>query len=159
MTDSDQNPRAIQDLGVLGQCWACGADNDLGLQIKSYWTGQDAVCRFRPRPEHMAAPNILNGGIIASIIDCHSLATATAAAYQAEGREIGSDPRIAYVTGTIQLKYLRPTPMDNPIELRAWVKEMGERKAIVLCSLVANGEECATGEVIGVRTNAARIQG
>ena len=151
MTDINHERVAIQDSGIPSHCWACGPGNELGLQIKSYWTGEEAVCNFYPRPEHMAGPGILNGGIIASIIDCHSLAAATAATYHAENREIGSDPQIQYVTGTITVTYVRPTPMQDGVQLRARVTELGKRKAVVECTLVADDQECARGVVIGVR--------
>jgi acyl-CoA thioesterase FadM len=74
-----------------------------------------------------------------------------AAAYQAEGREIGTEPNIWCATASLQVTYLRPTPLGTPISLRGTVKDMGERKIIVSCSVSANGEECARGEVVAVR--------
>ncbi|HUW96592.1 MAG TPA: PaaI family thioesterase [Anaerolineae bacterium] len=94
---------------------------------------------------------MVNGGIIATLIDCHSACTAMAAAYEAEGREIGSEPHIWCATASLQVAYLRPTPVGEPISLRARVAEMGERKIVVTCSVAAGGEECAQGEVVAVR--------
>lgn len=132
-------------------CFGCGRSNEHGLQIKSYWSGDEAVCTWQPKDYHLAAPGVFNGGIIATIIDCHCVCTAIASAYRAEGREIGTKPSIWYVTALLQVTYIRPTPMNGPVVLRARVKEMKERKTIVICSLFAKEQECAHGEVVAVR--------
>ncbi|MBW1888437.1 MAG: PaaI family thioesterase [Deltaproteobacteria bacterium] len=147
--------QAFQDiLDVENHCWGCGSHNEHGLQVKSYWSGDEAVCTWQAKNYHAGgARHILNGGIIATIIDCHSTCTAIAAAYRAEGREFGADPLIWYVTGSLQVTYLRPTLIKEPIVLRARVKKMEKKKAIVTCSLFAKGEECARGEVVAVRVS------
>jgi acyl-coenzyme A thioesterase PaaI-like protein len=145
--------QAIQDwwpeIGTY--CWGCGRNNAHGLQIKSYWQNDEAVCTWKPKDYHLAFPGVLNGGIIATLIDCHSLNTAVAAAYRAAGREMGSEPLLGYVSGSLHVNYLRPTPMDKPVVLRARVKTMSENKIVVTCSLLADGKECAAGEVVAVR--------
>ena len=64
----------------VSHCYGCGRLNPHGLQIKSYWEGEEAVCRYRPQPYHTAIPGYVYGGLIASLIDCHSTGTASAAA-------------------------------------------------------------------------------
>jgi acyl-CoA thioesterase FadM len=91
------------------------------------------------------------GGLIASLIDCHSVGTATAACYQAEGREPGTEPQIRFLTGTLNVRYLEPTPIDVELVLRARIKALYEKKIVVSCSLYANEKECAQGEVIAIR--------
>jgi acyl-coenzyme A thioesterase PaaI-like protein len=152
---------AIQDqFRRNNYCWGCGQFNDHGLKIKSYWLGDEAVCTWQPEEYHAAGPrNVVNGGIVATLIDCHSACTAMAAAYQAEGREIGSEPHIWCATAHLEVTYLRPTPLGEPLALRARVKEMGERKIIVTCSVSANEEECARGEVVAVRVPPEWAQG
>lgn len=147
------NRRAIQDQFLRdNHCWGCGRLNDDGLQLKSYWLGEEAVAIWEPQSYHAAGPlDVVNGGIMATIIDCHSACTAMAAAYQAEGREVGTEPQIWCATASLQVTYLRPTPIDQPVELRAQVKEMGERKMVVTCLALSGGEECARGEVVAVR--------
>lgn len=145
--------RAVQDqLGAVNYCWGCGSFNEHGLQIKSCWSGDEAVCTWQPENYHSAGPlHILNGGIIATLFDCHCTCTAIAAGYAAEGREIGTEPLIWYATVSLQVTYLRPAPIDQPVTLRARVKEMGDRKTLVGCSLFASGEKCAQAEVVNVR--------
>lgn len=143
---------SFQEQGSVRYCHGCGADNACGLQIKSYWEGSEAVATWKAEPHHCGASrDILNGGIIASLIDCHSLNLAIAQAYRAEGRPIGSPPRIAYVTANINISYMRPTPIHESLELRARIGKLERRKAWVNCTLSAAGEICAKGEVLGVR--------
>jgi acyl-coenzyme A thioesterase PaaI-like protein len=136
--------RAFQDEVSGNHCWGCGSANDNGLQIKSYWSGDEVVCTWQPQAHHSAGPgHILNGGIIATVIDCHCGWTAIAAAYREEGREINTEPLIRYATASLNVKYLRPTPLDEAVVLRARVKESIGTKTILMCSLFAKGEECA----------------
>ncbi len=153
--------KAIQDRWYeLGSyCWGCGRSNEHGLRLKSYWEGDEVVATFTPEEYHMAFPGILNGGIIATIIDCHSLNTANAAACEKEGREYDADPLSGYVTGSLSVKYLKPTPIDEPVTLRARVKEFQERKIIVTCSLYSGETECAIGEVVAVRVAQSKYIG
>ncbi len=146
--------QAFQDQIGGNHCWGCGPLNERGLGIKSYWSESDdgeATCTWQPQPYHMVAPHFLNGGIIATLIDCHCVCTAFAAAYRADGRAMSTEPALAYVTGSLQVTYLRPTPLDGQVVLRARVKEMGERKMTLTCSLYADGAECVHGEVVAVR--------
>jgi acyl-coenzyme A thioesterase PaaI-like protein len=147
---------AIQDEWpeAFKYCWGCGGKNEHGLCIKSYWDGDEAVCEWQPEDYHIAFPGYLNGGIIATIIDCHSVNAANSAAYRAEGREPGTEPYLFYVTGSMYIEYLQPTPLNKPVTLRARIKEMGERKAVIACSLYSDGQECARGETVAVRLNA-----
>jgi acyl-coenzyme A thioesterase PaaI-like protein len=145
--------KAFQDYysDATSYCYGCGRLNEHGLQIKSYWEGEEAVCRFEPRPYHTAIPGYVYGGLIASLIDCHSTGTAAAAAYRAEERPLDSDPPLRYVTASLHVDYLRPTPIDAVLTIRAQVKEIKGRKTTVTCSLSANDVECARGEVVVVR--------
>jgi acyl-coenzyme A thioesterase PaaI-like protein len=149
--------RAFQeDFAELGvhQCWGCGTRNEQGLQIKSYWDGEEGVCTWQPQPYHIGHPGLVNGGILAVIIDCHSTGTAVAAAYRAENRAITSPPLIACVMGSLNLTYLRPTPVTELL-LRATVRERTERKTLVTCTLSAQGEVCVRAEAVVVRLRAA----
>lgn len=156
------NTPAFQDQIKHNNCFGCGPHNRKGLQIKSYWEDPEgeaagrSVCRFQPLP-HMSAgpPQFLNGGIIATLIDCHAVCTAIAYAYRQEGRRIGVAPLIWYVTGALNISYLKPTPIDKRVELRAEVIEFREKKTLLTCSLSCPGEPCATAEVIAVRVPTA----
>ena len=135
-------------------CYGCGADNEQGLNIKSYWKGDEGVCRWKPKPYHSAGPsNSLNGGVAATLIDCHSVYTAIATAYRLEGREMGTGDEIDYATAKLTVTYLKRTPMDTTIELRSKMVKKGNRSMVVETVLSADGEECVRGEVVAVRVS------
>jgi|OpeIllAssembly_1097287.scaffolds.fasta_scaffold669925_2 acyl-coenzyme A thioesterase PaaI-like protein len=146
-------PKAIQDHYPedVSHCYGCGRLNPHGLQIKSFWEGEESVCRFQPRPYHTAIPGYVYGGLIASLIDCHATGSAAAAKYREEGREPGTEPPLRFVTGSLHVDYLAPTPIDAVLELRARVKEIKGRKVTLDVRLSAKGVLCARGEVVTVQ--------
>lgn len=143
---------AFQDhyADTYAQCYGCGRLNERGLHIRSRWEGDETVCIFVPRPEHTAIPGFVYGGLIASLIDCHSTGTAAAAAQRARGGtpETAEMPR--FVTGSLHVDYLRPTPLGPPLEIRGVIKEIKGRKVVVSSTLSAVGVVCARGEVVAV---------
>jgi acyl-coenzyme A thioesterase PaaI-like protein len=145
--------KAFQDYypDDLSYCYGCGRLNEHGLQIKSFWDGDETVCLFQPRPYHTAVPGYVYGGLIASLIDCHSTGTAAAAAYRHEERDMESLPARRFLTAALHVDYLRPTPIDTTLEIRARVKEIKGRKVVVESTLSARGEICARGEVVAVQ--------
>jgi len=142
--------RAFQDCypEELSHCYGCGRLNEHGLQLKSRWDGEETVATVHPRPYHMAIPGYVYGGLIASIIDCHGTGTAAAAAYRAAGREMGTEPAFRFVTASLQVKYLRPTPLGVPLEVRGEVKKISGRRVTVAATVWAEGDLCARGEVV-----------
>ena len=143
---------AIQDQLPGNNCYGCGANNPHGLQIKSYWEGNESVCRYTPKPEQCAGPTqFVYGGTIASLVDCHSVGTAVSNFYRLAGREMGEAPLIWCVTGRLTVNYLAPTPIDKEIVLRATVEESHERKAVVKCRVFSGDTQVAEGDVIAVR--------
>ena len=135
----------------FAQCYGCGRLNEHGLRIQSTWDGDETVCRFTPRSYHTAVPGFVYGGLIASLIDCHGTGTAALATYRHENRALDSDPPLRFVTASLHVDYLRPTPMGVELELRARAREIKGRKVIVDARLLANGVECARGEVTAVQ--------
>jgi acyl-coenzyme A thioesterase PaaI-like protein len=143
---------AIQDLypDDFSHCYGCGRLNAVGLQIKSRWEGEDVVARFSPRREHIALPGFVYGGLVASLIDCHGIATAAAHAHRAAGREIGDGPTPRYVTAALRVEFRKPTPVGSELVLRARVSDVGTKKIVVAVSLSAGDVETARGEVVAV---------
>ena len=148
---------AFQDESYIknNHCWVCGNDNPHGLYIKSHWYGDEAICNWEPKDYYCAGwPIVLNGGIISGIMDCHCLCTAIAEYYKDKTHKEKKSPKYWFATASLKVDFLKPTPMDKPVQLRARIKEMHEKKALISCSLYSEGEECARGEVIGVRVPA-----
>jgi acyl-coenzyme A thioesterase PaaI-like protein len=153
MTEFSMTDKAFQDYypDHLAHCYGCGKLNEEGHRIKSRWEGEESVARFTPKPFHISIPGYVYGGLIASLIDCHGTGTAAAAAYRAEGRAMDTDPPRRFVTASLKVDYLRPTPLGVELEVRGRVKEIKGRKIVVAAALLAKGEVCATGEVVCVQ--------
>ena len=135
----------------LSHCYGCGKLNDLGHQIKSYWDGDESVCRFQPKSYHTAIPGYVYGGLLASLIDCHGTGTAAAAGYRAENRTMDTEPPLRYLTASLHVDYLKPTPMGPILEVRARVKEVKGRKVVVEEWIQVNGVITVRGELVAVQ--------
>jgi acyl-coenzyme A thioesterase PaaI-like protein len=141
---------AIQDLypDDYSHCYGCGRLNAHGLHIKTEWTGEEGVARFMPRPEHIAIPGFVYGGLIASLIDCHGIATAAAASMHAAGKTPGRDPSPRFVTAVLEVVYLKPTPVATELVIRGRPVKIEERKVIVEATISANGVDTVRGTVV-----------
>jgi acyl-coenzyme A thioesterase PaaI-like protein len=145
--------RAIQDHypPEFSHCYGCGRLNDHGLKIRSHWNGEEAIAEFLPQPHYLAYPGFIYGGLIASLIDCHAMATATAAACVAEGRPVGSQPDLGFVTAALNIDFRAPTPVGETLELRARAVEVGSRKVVVEVDVASAGQLRARARAIAVR--------
>jgi acyl-coenzyme A thioesterase PaaI-like protein len=132
-------------------CYGCGRLNTSGYHIKTTWESNEAVARFTPGPEHVSVPGFVYGGLIASLVDCHAMATAAAAVERQEGRGIGERPAPRFVTGALHVDYLKPTPLGPELDLRATAKTISARKVVVEVRVHADGVLTARGEVVAVR--------
>jgi acyl-coenzyme A thioesterase PaaI-like protein len=142
----------IQDQIPDNYCWGCGADNPDGLQLKSDWDGETSTATFTPGRAFAAGPrHVLNGGIIATLLDCFGVCAAIARAYDAEERAIGSAPEIWHATTALSIEYLRPTPIGEPVELEGHVTDVDGTRLAVACSLSCAGKERARAVVHSVR--------
>jgi len=144
---------AFQDFypDVLAHCYGCGRLNEHGHQIKSYWDGEESVCRFMPKPYHIAIPGYVYGGLLASLIDCHGTGTASAAGYRAENRAMDSEPPLRYLTASLHVDYLKPTPLGPVLEIRGRVKEVKGRKITIEEWIMVNGVITVRGKVVAVQ--------
>jgi acyl-coenzyme A thioesterase PaaI-like protein len=121
-------------------CFGCGPSNPKGLQIKSHVVGDEVHATWKPEPYHEAFEGMLNGGIIGTLLDCHSNWTAAHHLMEKSGAE--GPP--CTVTAEYAIKLRRPCPSADPLFLRARVVDSSESRAVVEASLEAGGEVCAT---------------
>ncbi len=144
---------AIQDLYAdeLAVCYGCGRLNEHGLKIKSVWEGEECVARFQPEKYHTGIAGFVYGGLIASLLDCHGIGTAAAAACRARNLDPADTSIPRYVTAALHVDFLRPTPIDGVLEIRGRAVEIKDRKVVVELMLLAHGKECARGSVVAVR--------
>lgn len=135
----------------VAHCYGCGRLNPHGHQIKTVWDGDETVTVYQPEPFHTSVPGFAYGGLIASLIDCHSTGTAAAAMYRQEGRDMDSLPAFRFVTGSLHVDFLKPTPIDAPVEVRGRVAEIKGRKVVVSTEVRSGGVLTARGEVVAVQ--------
>ena len=153
--------KAFQDCYTddYAHCYGCGRLNKDGLQLKSYWDGEESVCHFTPAPYHTGgAPGNVYGGLIASLMDCHAAAAASAARLREDGFSLGDQPLSRFVTASLKVDFLRPTPMGIVLELRGKIKEIKNRKVIVTIRLSADGEVRARGEAVMVQLPGSNLK-
>lgn len=150
----DPTPPAesIQEAIPNNHCWGCGTLNPVGLHIHSHFEGDESVCVHVPGAEFMAGPtHVLNGGILATLVDCHCVCTAIADAYRSEGRAVGEPPEIWYATASLHLDYRHPTPLGGPVTLRAIITGRSSRKRTLRCRVDAGGTTTVEATVVAVR--------
>ncbi len=144
---------AVQDeyADDFSWCYGCGRLNENGLHVRTGWDGDKTVSYYTPREDQIAVPGVVYGGLIASIIDCHSTGSASLALHRKNGHEPGSGvepPR--FVTASLHVDYLKPTPHGVTLKLVGTVEEIHPKRFRVLTEVMANGEVCAKGDVVAV---------
>ena len=136
--------KSLQEtLAPNNRCFGCGPANEKGLRIRSFESGgpgDELVCDWKPEPHHLAFEGVLNGGIIGSLLDCHS--NWTAAHHIMKKRGMSELPPT--VTSDFHVTLKRPTPMDATLHLRAKVVESSDDRATIEATLEANGKITAT---------------
>ncbi|HSN03172.1 MAG TPA: PaaI family thioesterase [Acidimicrobiales bacterium] len=147
--------RAFQDYypDHLAHCYGCGRLNEHGYHVATVWDGEESLTRFTPREYHTAVAGYVYGGLLASLIDCHSTGTAAAAMYRAEGREMDMDtpPAYRFVTASLLVTFAKPTPLGPELEIRGRVAEIAGRKVRVTSDLIVGGLVTVTGDVLCVQ--------
>jgi acyl-coenzyme A thioesterase PaaI-like protein len=142
---------SIQDrLAPELTCFGCGPANANGLRLRSFPGPDGATATFTPWPEHDNGLGYLNGGIISTVLDCHS---AAAVLDEADRRGWGPLPgaSLAYVTAGLDVRYLRPAPLTEPVTLRAVVSEAGESAMTVDVELLWDGKPRAVAVALWKR--------
>ncbi len=142
MTDA-ANQSLQERFAPEGRCFGCGPANKSGLRIRSVPSRRDRdeiVADWTSSPHHEAFEGILNGGIIGTLLDCHS--NWTAADHLMRRR--GADRPPTTVTLDYAVRMRRPTPSGGPVHLAARVVESGEDRVIVEATLTAGDDVTAT---------------
>ncbi|NMP22875.1 PaaI family thioesterase [Sulfobacillus harzensis] len=133
-------------------CYGCGTNNASGHHFETRWDGEETVTEYLPRPEHTAIPGFVYGGLLASLVDCHSTGSAALALYRQEGHEPGDGaPVPRCVTASLHVEYLKPTPMGVRLQVRGRIEEISVKKAVVVSQVAAGEQVVATARVVAVR--------
>ena len=142
--------KGVQDIyGPNGTCFGCGPKNDKGLQIKSYWDGEDFVMHFNPQTHHAAFPGVVNGGIIGALFDCHMNWLTATKLY-----ELNSDQEFpSTVTSEFAIKLIKPTPLDAELMIKAQILEISGNIVKTKASMYVEGNKVAsaTGTFVSVK--------
>lgn len=145
--------KAFQDFypDDVNHCYGCGQLNAHGHRLRTFWDGDLTVSYFTPREYHTAIPGFVYGGLLASLIDCHGTASAAAASFRQEGRDMDSLPVKRFVTGSLNVKYLKPTPLGPELKLVGRIREVKGKKVVVDIDLFAQETLCVQGQVVAIQ--------
>jgi acyl-coenzyme A thioesterase PaaI-like protein len=143
---------AVQDVypDDYSHCFGCGRLNPAGHQLKTRVEGDETVSRFTPSEHDIALPGYVYGGLLASLLDCHGMATAAAANVRESGHEVGEVPSPRYVTAALHVDYLKPTPLGGELEIRGRIDEFSPRKVRLQAWVVASGETTVRAAIVAV---------
>lgn len=137
-------PRSLQErYAPEGTCFGCGPANPRGLRIRSTPAPDDPetlLCEWIPEPHHAAYGTFLNGGVIGAVFDCHCNWAATWHLMRRDGREMPP----CTVTAAFEVKFKRPTSIDEPVTLAARVVASKSARAEVEATLTSRGKVTAT---------------
>jgi acyl-coenzyme A thioesterase PaaI-like protein len=142
----DAGQTSIQDrLYPDASCFGCGPANVSGLRLRSFVSGDAVVASFLPWPEHDNGLGFLNGGIICTLLDCHSAAAAMNVAHERGWRPVPG-AALPYVTAGIDVRFLRPSPLHEPVQLRSTVIDADESRIMCAVELCYDGKQRATAQ-------------
>src|SRR5689334_4935630 len=119
--------------------------NARGLRIASFEQPDGTVvAEWQPRPEHEAFDGFVNGGVLATLVDCHSNWTGIAALLR-RSHDAGwlGDDAPSTVTADLAIRYRRPTPLDQPVRLVGRAVEVEDRRVVVETTVESGGEVTA----------------
>jgi acyl-coenzyme A thioesterase PaaI-like protein len=124
-------------------CYGCGPANPEGFHLRSYRDGDLTLATFTPRPEHDNGFGFVNGGIITTVLDCHTAAVVMWEADQS-GWKAESGAPVPFITAGLEVKFLRPTPLGPALSLRAEPEKVSEDEIVVNAELVFDERQRAT---------------
>lgn len=138
---------------AFAHCYGCGRLNLEGHGFKTYWdpTKRESRTEFTPMPYHTAIPGFVYGGLLASLVDCHSTATGSVALKELEATPLDQGPYPRCVTASLEVQFLKPTPLGPTLVAVGRVRERTERKVVVETEVYADGILTVRGKAVVVR--------
>ena len=151
-------PEKIAVQEVYGEkyrhCWGCGEKNEHGLHLKSYPSddGESCICRVTPPAQYTGGvPEMMFGGMMATVFDCHGTASAAWFFHKNKGLALTRDTVIQrFVTARLEIDFRKPMPMNREITVTSTVEEIGARKVIVKMTMEAEGVLRAEARMVAV---------
>ncbi|HZZ38071.1 MAG TPA: PaaI family thioesterase [Acidobacteriaceae bacterium] len=125
--------------GALNHCFGCGLENPAGLRLRFFTDAdQNIVCHLRLAARFAGPPGHAHGGIIATLLD-----EAMSKANRARG--------ILAMTRAMDVEYLRPVPLGQPLVLTArHLSASGRRHHTEAALADASGHTLATATAVFV---------
>lgn len=123
----------FQEVGPL-----CGHSNPIAPPLEMWAEGDTAFARVTMGWRYEGPPECVHGGFVAALFD----------EFLGMAQFMGGHPGM---TGTLTIKYRRPTPLNVPLEMSAWIERSEGRKTFVHGKIEANGTLTAECEGIFIR--------
>jgi acyl-coenzyme A thioesterase PaaI-like protein len=127
-----------QQYAAKSICYGCGPANAQGFKIESFVEGDIVVADYVPKPHHAAFPNVLNGGVIGTLLDCHC--NWAACWFLMQAQQLSEPP--CTVTAKYEVTLLKPTPMEVQLRLEATCVDIKDNKAVIEGRLMAKDKVC-----------------
>lgn len=143
-------PKSLQDeFSPQSICYGCGPANEKGFQIKSFVEGEKVIAHWIPKEHQHAFPNVLNGGVIGTLLDCHC--NWAACWYLMQDQKLDEAP--CTVTAEYSIQLLKPTPMGKPLTLEATLDHIDKNRAVIHGKLMVDDKiyDTCTGTFVAVK--------
>jgi acyl-coenzyme A thioesterase PaaI-like protein len=121
-------------------CYGCGPANQHGFKIQSFVEGETVVARYMPEAHHCAFPNVLNGGVIGTLLDCHC--NWASCWFLMQDKALARPP--CMVTAKFEVTLRKPTPMGVQLKLEANCIELKDNTVVTEGRIIANEKVCDT---------------
>ncbi len=158
MEKIEEKRKAIQDYypEKLAKCFGCGRTNTDGLHHKTYWDGNEGTCHFIPQKHHTGYPGVLYGGLVASLIECNSVAVSIAATCEAEGINMEKPVKLLFFTIVrSNIKFHSAVPINSEITIKTKVDSMNKKFVKIKVSIYSDNKLCTTAETTTMRMEQA----
>lgn len=152
MTESSPAQSLQERYAPESICFGCGPANVDGLRIRSMPisdSSDELALEFTPANNHQAFEGILNGGIIGTLLDCHSNWAAT---WHLMRRDKLEAPPVT-VTADFHVELQRPTPSGCTLNVRARAVESKGSFVTVEAEVLCDDQVTATcrGHFVAVK--------
>ncbi|WP_372781234.1 PaaI family thioesterase [Litorivivens sp.] len=125
----------FQEVGPL-----CGHSNPIAPPLEMWAEGDTAYARVTMGWRYEGPPGCVHGGFVAALFD----------EFLGMAQFMGGHPGM---TGTLTIKYRRPTPLNMALKLSAWIDRAEGRKTFARGKIEAGGIVTAECEGIFIRPN------
>jgi acyl-coenzyme A thioesterase PaaI-like protein len=110
-------------------CFGCGPGNPDGLHLQSFAADGGTRATFRAWPQHDNGLGYVNGGIISTVLDCHSVTPLMT--YADANGLLAAPGTLPFVTAGLDIRFVRPTPLGPELTLWATIDSVNEEEAFI----------------------------